>query len=481
MFSRLIQTMPSPPIEIIWFYSAVNFHTHKKLIAQKNLTSQDDKLGRILALKELFQSLVSCYGPCSSNLKKVAVCAPLTLELYNLVLDLIVNTRFSLDKGIVVEIGCLLERLVSYISLCCCEGVDDHDDTLAFSPCFVDLVKVWTIQRRGNGFEFEDDFKLFFPMIGSETRNGLWVGSSVGVLAGIVMCQTFLLTLCLKFGLEGSKEMLKKDVLNSAGNIITGFRSCYFFDTLLKMLLESSLPVTSLLTVVDEVLLREALFDAIILVDYPFFNPGCGIRLCGHHLNSLASTWLFVADKAMQFVRHNGDQTKVNSYMKAFSKSLIHSQLLKWISTQVVMVEDASKTNLSTPAAFMVWLAQHTSQTSRGFNDEFSMLLEKVMNYISEMKIALPHLYLDGYNEFCVDQKVGKDGGADEDLEMIDSTESTKAGCNTNFTAIDACRKRKGEKDEGGIQVKLLKYQIHESPIKNFSPFQNEVGLIRRS
>ncbi|XP_021739033.1 uncharacterized protein LOC110705460 [Chenopodium quinoa] len=481
MFSRLIHTMPSPPIEIVWFYSAVNFHTHKKLIAQKNLASQDDNLGRILAIKELFQSLVACSGPCSSSLQKVAVLAPLIFELYNLVLDLKVNARFSLDKTITIEIGCLVERLVSYISLCCCEGVDDHDDTIAFSPCFVDLVKVWTVQRREIGFEFKDDFKMFFPMISDEARNGLLVGSRVGVLAGIVMCQTFLLSLCLKFGLEDPQEKLKEDVLNSAANSIIGFRSCYFFDTLLKMLLEFSLPVTSLLTVVDEVLLREALFDAIILVDYPFFNPGCGIRLCSHHLNSLASTWLFVADKAMKFVWHKGDQTKVISYMKAFSKSLIHSQLLKWVSTQIVMAEDTNN-NISTPAAFMEWLVQLTSQTSKGFfNDEFSMLLEKAMNYISEMKTAVPYLALDGNYNFCIDQKVGENGGADEDFEMIDSTEGSKTGCSTTLTANDECRKRKGEKDEGGIRVKLLKYQMHDSPIKSFSPFQNEVGLIRRS
>lgn len=133
---------------------------------------------------------------------------------------------------------------------------------------------------------------------------------------------------------------------------------------------------------------------------------------------------------------------------------------------------------------FSEWLVQLTSHTSRGgFNDEFSMLVEKAMNYTSEMKTAHLYLDLDGNYDFCFDQKVGEEdgGGADGDLEMIDSTEGVKDGCNTNFTDIDTCRKRKGEKDEGGIRVKLLKYQMHDSPIKNFSPFQNEIGLIRRS
>ncbi|KAL2940200.1 DNA mismatch repair protein Msh2 [Bienertia sinuspersici] len=396
MFSRLIQTMASPPIEVIWFYSAANFKTHKDI-------------DRISALKELFHSLVSCTGPCCSSLKKVAVLAPLTFELYNLVFDLKKTNSLSPYKA---EIGRLIERLVSFISLCCCEEGGGHDDTLAFSPCFVDLVKVWTFHRRESGFEYEDDFKMFFPFIAGEVCNGFMVGSRIGVLAGIVMWHALLLNLCLK----------EKDVLNLAASTIIGFRSCYFFDTLLKMLLESNLPVTTLLTVFDEILLRESMFDAIILVDYPFFNPGCGIHLCIHHLNSLASTWLFVADKAMQFVWRNE------------------------------------------------WLVQLRNQAPNGFGDgEFSMLVDKALNYTSEMKTA--NVEIDGNNQI-----VGKDDGV-EDLEMIDSA----SGCNANSTAVDACGKRKGAEDEGGIRVKLLKYQIQGSPIKNFRPFHNEVGLIRRS
>lgn len=126
------------------------------------------------------------------------------------------------------------------------------------------------------------------------------------------------------------------------------------------------------------------------------------------------------------------------------------------------------------------WLVHLKSQALRGFSDDqFSMLLERAMNYISEMINGPIYLEPDGNN--CIDQKVGEDGGANEDLEMIDTIDGAKTVCNSNFTVIETCRKRKGEKDEEGLRVKLFKYQIHDSPIKNFSPFQNEVSLIRRS
>jgi len=225
LFSRLIQTISSPPLEVIWFYSAVNFHPHKNMVAQ------NDKLGMISAIKELFQFLVSCSGPCSSSMKRVAVLAPLVFELHNLVCDLNEQIGLSLDNVVINrEIDCLMDGLVSYISLCCCEGVDDHDDSAAISQCFVDLVKVWTVQKRESEFKFEDGVRMFFPIISDEIRSRALVGTNgVGGFAGMVMCQVFLLSLCLKFRFKDLPKRLEEDVLSSAVNIITGFRSCYFF------------------------------------------------------------------------------------------------------------------------------------------------------------------------------------------------------------------------------------------------------------
>ncbi|KAK9683865.1 hypothetical protein RND81_10G170300 [Saponaria officinalis] len=462
MFSRLIQTISSPPIEIIWFYTAVNYHTHKNTIK-----AQNQSFGEISCLDELFHSLVSCSGSCSSSVTRIAVLAPLVSELHNLILELKSLNEFRFDNVVGREIRCLVDRLVSYISLCCCEGVNDHDESPAFSPCFVDLVKVWTVGRRGTSCAFEDDFRIFFPLLNDESRNEVWLRGEVGVLAGFVMCQVFLLNLCLKFNVEEKPQNLEEEISISAVDAITGFRSCYFFDALLKMLLESNLPVTSLLTASDGVVLQKALFGAIVLVDYPFFNPACGIGLCHDHLNTHASTWLFVADRAMQFVRNNDCQTKLISYMKAFTKSLIHSQLLKWVSAQIGIIEDKDKPRFSTPSVFLEWLAQIRSTGSRTFDDEFSLFLDKVTHYKSEMTPSLP------YSEAC--QKVGSGDGISEDLEMIDSTDAIKSTCKYDFSVSEACRKRKGENDENSVRVKLLKRQTERSPINNFSSFRAEV------
>ncbi|KAH9620047.1 hypothetical protein KSS87_002579 [Heliosperma pusillum] len=477
LFSRLIQTMPSPPIEIIWFYTAVNYQTHKNMSK-----AQDQNYGHILCLEELFNSLVSSSGSCSSCVNRVAVLAPLIYELHNLI------ELKMVDNVVIKEIKCLVDRLVSYTSLCCFEAMDYHDESPAFSPCFVDLIKVWTFGTKEKSCEFEDDFRIFFPLVSDKGRHELLLRGEVGVLAGFVMCQVFLLNLCLKSIMKERPQNVEDVVMVSAVNTITGFRSCYFFvsnmmcnlcdvplvDALLKMLLESSLPITSLLTTADGVMLQEAIYGAIVLVDYPFFNPASGICLCNHHLNSLASTWLFVADRAMQFVRNHELENKVILYMKAFTKSLVGSQLMRWVAAQIGMVEDTNIPKFSTPAAFLEWLVQLRGVDSLTFDNDFSLFLDKAMCYNSEMTFNLPFSEANRNKSFCIDEKAGFGDGIHGDLEMSDPFK-------LDFSGSETFRKRKGEKHEDDVQAKLVKYHMEGSPPLNFSPFQAQVGLARRS
>ncbi|XP_074276462.1 uncharacterized protein LOC141600177 [Silene latifolia] len=459
--------MPSPPIEIIWFYTAVNYHTHKNMSK-----AHYQNLGHVLCLEELFNSLVSSSGSCTSCVNRIAVLAPLIYELQSLI-ELNMVNGLCLDDVVSKEIRCLVDRLVSYISLCCFEGMDYHDESPAFSPCFVDLIKVLTFERRGESFKFEDDFRMFFPLVSDKGRNELLLRGEVGVLAGFVMCQVLLLNLCLKFIMKERPQNVEEEVMVSAADTITGFRSCYFFDVLLKMLLESSLPITSLLTTADGVMLQEAIYGAIVLVDYPFFNPASGICLCNHHLNSLASTWLFAADRAMQFVRNNDRENKVILYMKAFTKSLVRSQLMRWVSAQSGMVEDTIP-RFSTPAAFLEWLVQLRGVDSLTFDKDLSLFLDKVVCYNSEMTFNLPFSEANSNKGFCIDQKVRFGDGIHGDHEMVDP-------CKLDFPGSETFRKRKGEKHEDDIQAKLLKYHMEGSPPLNFSQFQAQVGLARRS
>nr|POE64700.1 hypothetical protein CFP56_06316 [Quercus suber] len=259
------------------------------------------------------------------------------------------------------EIENLLEGVVSYTSICCgggggdCEvvGVKEEDESLTVSG-FSDVLGVWTVDNCGD----RDELRVFFPVVSEEVRNGIRVGCGVGYLAGVVMCEAFLLRLCLKFGSGNSRLELEKDLHNWAIQTINGFRSFWFIDTLLKMLLEPVLPVTSLLSYEDGVLLQEVLNDVVIRVEYSFLEPSRVIQLAGKHLKNLILKWLFVADTAIRSAREKGNQAKAFSYINAFSESCLPSQLIKWVTDQTVTGGKISKPNISTPVALLA-MVQH--------------------------------------------------------------------------------------------------------------------------
>ncbi|KAJ9701945.1 hypothetical protein PVL29_003940 [Vitis rotundifolia] len=465
IFFRLMQASPDPPLETVWFYTALNFHS-------SNFTIQDP----ILVDRELFQLIVTCSAICNSGLKRIALLAPVIYELYRLVSE---KRGFLLNS----DVECLVEGIVSYLSICCCKNSDPEVGSVHLGPGFLDVVRVWTVGRLEGNCTFGDDLSVFFPLVSDEVCQGVGVGCGVGYLAGIVMSEAFIMRLCLKFGSGASRAELEKDMRNSAVEMISGFRNCYFFDTLLRMLLEPVLPVTSLLSAEDEVLLRKVLYDAVIMEKYTFLNPQIGIQLFGNQLKNIVVTWLFVADNAILYVRENGDQAKAISYINAFSESQLPSQLIEWVATQSGMGEEMGRPKFSTPIAFMKWLLIAEDQGIRVFDHNISKLHAKAVMYKSRVEYELPVCKLDGKTQdnnvfFYTDSEGSGEEKIDSDQEMVDSLNAAMlaAACTVNLTT-DGRRKRKGIIDEGKTQFKFGKYHLLENSFgDNPLPFGDDGG-----
>ncbi|PON76697.1 SNF2 domain protein [Parasponia andersonii] len=443
IFSRVLHGIPDPPVEIVWFYSAVTFHSTK-------LTAQDDPSGRVSAIKDLFQLLVSCSASCSAA-KRIAILAPVVYELCNLAFD--TKERFE------EEIQSLLEGLISYFSICC-GGNGDHrdgDDDGGLNSCFLDVIRVWVVDRIGVG----DELEAFFPIVSDDVRKGLrMMRGGVGDLAGLVMCEAFLLKLCLKLGLQTSRAELEKEVRNWAVQTLTGFQCFFFFDTLFRMLLEPVLPVTNLLNSKDMCLLQVILYDSVIMVDYSFLKPQIGIQSADERYKNLAVTWLLVADNAIRFVRKDDDQTKVISYVNAFVESCLASHLIKWLTNHIGMEGKIFRPNVSTPVALIKWMLLVEEQGVRVFDCDISKLRAKGVICESRVEFMLPVTKPDGKTQ---------DTG---DLEMVDSvnTVSVAADGTINTQATDGARKRKGTVDGMGVQVKFVRYYFDEEYVKKGFP-----------
>lgn len=96
IFTRILNDLPEPPpLELVWFYSAIRFYTSK-------LAFRDDS---VRLTSSFFQLLVS-FSDSFSGVKKVALLSPVVYQLSRLVCS---RRREALS---------LLEGIVSYISMC---------------------------------------------------------------------------------------------------------------------------------------------------------------------------------------------------------------------------------------------------------------------------------------------------------------------------------------------------------------------------
>ncbi|KAF2575428.1 hypothetical protein F2Q70_00006276 [Brassica cretica] len=208
IFTRLLQDhRPDPPLELLWFYSAVVFHSSK----------QDFGEDSVRLTRSLFQMLV----PLSESFSAAKRAATLSPLVYNL--SRLVKTRRR------EEVSELLDAIVSYVSVYCgdeerggCGGGGGEDDLLMVTGfSFAVLSRVWVVDEAGVG----DCLETFMPFVGERLRGEVGSEScSVGCLAGIVASQLLLLSLCLRFDSE-----LRKDLRESVVQMINAFHSCYFF------------------------------------------------------------------------------------------------------------------------------------------------------------------------------------------------------------------------------------------------------------
>lgn len=213
---KLMQARVDPPMESIWFYSALIFRSHS--------SAKGDFLDRVAAMKVLFQLVCSCSAPCGSS-KTVASLAPVVFEVYKLIADMLGKDLASKRENKAMrEVKALVEAILGFINLSSCKVSDQNVEQLDFNLItpFMDLISIWTHPNEG--------LDQFLPLVSSEVRGGFCSGvCDVRHLAGVIIAEAFLMKLCLDFHSGRSRQELEKDLRLWAVGSITGIRNCYFF------------------------------------------------------------------------------------------------------------------------------------------------------------------------------------------------------------------------------------------------------------
>ncbi|XP_020592316.1 uncharacterized protein LOC110032851 [Phalaenopsis equestris] len=445
VISRQLQSCADPPLEIVWLYSAASYH---ESIAAKN------SFNRVRIVRDLLQ-LLSAFSAAGGGAKSIALIAPAVYDLYQCAVDGLV------ERKEMKEIECLAEAILSYISICSGQYNDVEAISTELHPCFLDLVKVWTLRHSGSGGSLE----AFFPLISSEVRRRFEMeGCGVGYLAGVVVTEAFLLRLCLKVKIGGaSRKELQKELGIWAVSSITVFCNRHFFEILLKYLLDRKVNAAALLNTEDEQLVRGVLYDAVVLVDYSFLLSVKDIDQYDRIRNLLIAK-LIVTNEAVELARTNGDHGKAISYLNAFSTSSLRTELVNSVRNQIGN-SSTQKPKDNSPKGLLKWLVHLEQMGKRILDDEASKYAKKLMCEESNL-LAVQSASADEKNMdvdlFFFDKGESKgDEMESMDAAFISAAQSMKQ-ISTNGRV-----KRKESTGEAGNRVKFVKYDIQNNLFEN--------------
>lgn len=445
VFSRVLSAYPDPPLEAIWFFSALSFH------------DRPDDLRSLLQLLSAFTA--------SSNVaaKPLALLAPVVSELFH-------------SEKTRRETEALVEAVLSYISICSSRAAASATngtsaDAGKLLPAFGELVKVWSVRHSRDRCPFQ----VLFPLAGEEARRELMKeGCSVEYLAGVVVAEAFLLRLCLK--VQNATAMpraeLQKELRIWAVSSIPVFRNQHFFGVLLNMLLNSPLPVYSLLSADDEILVRDVLYDALILVDYSVINKCAGVDQADSSLLPIYLLRLVITLDAVNDARRKGDQGRALSFINAFSTSNVPNYFIKWATCQTGF-GPLSKPIANTPQALLKWLVDLEDKGLRVFGDDNSWIKGRFI--YDEVKNGYGNRMIHSDAElFFIDKQSGgevmdtKGSEIEEAMAMETTGNAFVAAAQSMKVATNGIRKRKGCVNEDSAAVKFVKYKVEDSSVKDY-------------
>ncbi|KAH9314815.1 hypothetical protein KI387_023442, partial [Taxus chinensis] len=392
-FSQMLMLeIEDPPVELLWSFAAVKLMeencqtgvsksdgagfrvlesggansgalaadgTNLMFLAADNVNSRvsliDGVNTRVSVAKTLFQCLAAfTVGQNCSASASIAALVPVIVILVEAVAKLAVNSDSkALSKASLKNLKNIRGEIVGYIAICGNKRQKSSAEVnlaRALTCCAVLLssLDVWE-REKALTCSAEKNLEGIFPFSSAGVRAPLLEeGCNVDYLASVVILEASLLQLVVEVierrrtpkevcGDAGRDEGLRQNLRTLAVNSIGTAKNAKFFDILLELLLESNLPVASLLSQEEELLLRGVLYEVTTLVDYAFLKQNresisTETKSIGDNNNRTLLNRLVLAQKAVQLLRSLGEHSRALSFSKTFSNVPVTSDLMKWIS-----------------------------------------------------------------------------------------------------------------------------------------------------
>ncbi|KAL6568884.1 hypothetical protein OROHE_003625 [Orobanche hederae] len=231
--------------------------------------------------------------------------------------------------------------------------------------------------------------------------------------------------------------------------------------TLLRMLLEPVLPVSSLVNLEHHDDLKKVLFDALLLVDYSFLSSDSLGQLPAKHAKHVMVTKLIANHEAIESFREQGDQTKSIAYLDAFANSSLPSLIIKWISNELGSEFGTTEPTGTPPRAFIRWMLNIENRGIPIFDDDMSKFRtafndKEASEQLADMEEGRKPdsellFYVDKGQEECESEEDGKTSER-MNTSAAHSMQSSKQGG----------KKRKTKDGKKRKQIKFVKYDITE-------------------
>ncbi|CAH9066218.1 unnamed protein product [Cuscuta europaea] len=367
-FQELLRRKPNPPLETVWFSSALDF--------QSSSSVKSDRPSRQFAsIKDLFQLIVARSASFNSW-KSVVLIAPVVYEFYRFIVYFKCLEMSSKKKKLLLEkVKDFAGSILGYINICSDGLCGNFDAMEGLIRQVGNLVDGWI------GDSINASLREFFPLLSDHSIERIRGGElQLSELAGLVTAEAFLLKLCCYFyECSSSRKELKCELRLWIACSISALRNPFFHGTLLLMLLDPSLPTASLLSSEDEVLLRELLYDAVVLVDYSFLNPEQVTELPLVYVRGITMARLMVTSEAIKVYRKQGNHKKALSYCRAFSASSLPSQLIKLVKDEIGKGGNTSEPGGSSPAALLRWILNVEKGGAKLFDKTISEICAKLV------------------------------------------------------------------------------------------------------
>ncbi|KAL1318811.1 hypothetical protein AAHE18_15G232000 [Arachis hypogaea] len=429
VFYELMQANVNPPFEVIWVYTAIKFQSLK--------SEKGDALDRVSDVRSLFQLLSACSASVGAS-KSVALMAPVVYEVHKVLLELSgKELKLKREKKAMKEVKSLVDVIVGYMSICCSKKVSEEEEYdcigLNLIMPFTDLAYVW---MNANG-DADNGFESLLPILGSDVCKWLCdKGFHVGYLGGAVIMEAFFLKLRLLCHRKTPGDELEVNLKSWAVGSISSFQNIYFLEILMRAALGTSLPLSSISKSEEETLFRKVLFDALLLVEYPFLYEN------SKYIKGLSLTRLIVTHKAVEYFSQNG------------------------------LEEKAVKANGSSPRALLTWLLSIENRGIQVLEDDTLRSCAKSGLDISQAEQPTGNLdgKMVGDDLFYVDN-VGEEGNAvEEDKQNEVISDAFVAAARTMKVTDSGSQKRKGKSKER--KVKFVKHNL----LQNSRPAKAETS-----